>query len=225
MLKLIIGNKNYSSWSLQPWLLVKYFQIPFEEVLIPLSEGSYQSEIDKYSPAGKVPVLVNGAIKVWESLAICEYIAELYPEKNMWPRQIERRAWARAVAQEMHSGFVPLRTHMPMNIRGWYPGKGRTAEVGFDIVRVLQIWEGCRRQCKNDGPFLFGPFTIADAMFAPVVTRFKTYGVKIINASAEYAQTMRELPAFQEWEAASVKERWVVQESEIYKNDVVKLLR
>lgn len=213
---LIIGNKNYSSWSLRPWILMKYFKIPFEELLVPLYEGNYKSELVKYAPNEKVPILIDGDVKVWESLSICEYVAERFPNERMWPQKIEHRAWARSVAQEMHAGFSHLRKHMPMNIRGTFPGKGRSHEVGLDIHRVLQIWESCRRQFKNDGPFLFGHFTIADAMFVPVVTRFRTYGVKTVSYSNEYYDTILDLPSFKEWEAAAGREAWVIKSSEIY---------
>jgi glutathione S-transferase len=215
-MKLIIGNKNYSSWSLRPWVLLKYFGIPFEEVLIPLYEGDYKARILKYSPQGKVPVLIHGAVAVWESLAIAHYVADLFPEKNMWPREPSARGLAYAISQEMHAGFVQLRAHMPMNLRGSYPGEGRTPDVEKDMARVTEIWTACRKQFKDDGPFLFGPFTVADAMFAPVVTRFRTYGVSLNGAALDYMKTMSALPAFKEWEEAGIKEPWVIKASEIY---------
>ncbi len=215
-MKLIIGNKNYSSWSLRPWILLKFFDIPFDEVLIPLYAGNYKVEILKYSSNGKVPILINDTVKVWDSLAICEYVAELFPEKSMWPQKIEDRAFARSISQEMHAGFVSLRTHMPMNLRGTYPGRGRTPEVEKDIARIIDIWSTCRRQCQAQGPFLFGHFTVADAMFAPVVTRFRTYGVSLEGLAFDYSRAILGLPAFQEWQAAGVKEPWFIKASEIY---------
>lgn len=213
-MKLVIGNKNYSSWSLRPWLLLKQSQIPFEEILIPLYEGDYKARLLQHSPNGKVPALIHGKLTVWESLAICEYVAETFGETKLWPRKREDRAWARCAATEMHSGFTQLRTHMPMNLRGSHPGKGRTPEVNADIQRITHLWEECLKEFK--GPFLFGHFTVADAMYAPVVTRFRTYGVKMKPAAAEYCQTILELPAFKEWEAAGIKEPWKIKASEIY---------
>lgn len=215
---LVIGNKNYSSWSLRPWLLLKQAQVPFKEVLISLYEGDYKAQILKYSHHGKVPILVHGSHAVWESLAIGEYVAELFPQKNLWPQYIQDRALARSVASEMHSGFVPLRANMPMNLRASHPGKGMTPEVERDIARVVEIWEGCRRQFQSKGPFLFGHFTVADAMYAPVVTRFRTYGVALSGLSADYARTILSLPAFKEWEQAGIKEPQIIKRSEIYSN-------
>lgn len=215
-LTLVIGNKNYSSWSLRPWILLKYFKIPFEEVLIPLYEGNYKAEILKYSPYGKVPILVHGPVKVWESLAICQYLAEAFPQHKMWPQKIEEKAWAYSISQEMHAGFVKLRTHMPMNIRSTHAGKGKTPDVERDITRIIEIWTSCRQEFQSKGPFLFGPFTIADAMFVPVVTRFKTYGISLEGLAADYSNAIQSLPAFQEWKEKSIQEPWFVQASEIY---------
>lgn len=215
-LKLIIGNKNYSSWSLRPWLLLKYFEIPFTEVLIPLYQGDYKKRILEYSSAGKVPALISGELVIGESLAIMEYLAEIFSEKKMWPSDREDRARARAICHEMHAGFVELRKSMPMNIRGSYPGKGRTPQVESDIARIDEIFSRCRREFEPKGKFLFGHFTIADAMFAPVVTRFATYGVRLSMVSQEYADTIRQLPAMKEWSNDSVKEPYVIAASEIY---------
>lgn len=219
MLKLIIGNKNYSSWSLRPWILLKYFKIPFEEILIPLYEGKYKQKILKYSPNGKVPALIHGSVVIWESLAICQYIADLFPKKRMWPQHMRDRALAYSIAQEMHAGFTQLRTHMPCNIRSRYPGCGMTPEVKKDIDRILEIWSACRKRFKNQGPFLFGYFTVADAMYLPIVTRLRTYGVALKGLSRDYAETMLGLPAFKEWEEAGTRESWIVERSEIYNPD------
>ena len=215
-IKLIIGNKNYSSWSLRPWILLKYFEIPFEEILIPLYEGNYKKQILKYSSNGKVPALVHGSVVISESLAICQYLSELFPKKKMWPQDIKDRALAYSIAQEMHAGFFYLRTNMLCNIRGRYPGKGMTPESKRDINHILEIWTSCRKKHKTQGPYLFGQFTVADAMFMPVVTRFRTYGVTLKGTSKEYAQTMLNLKAFKEWEEAAIKEPWVIKKSEIY---------
>jgi glutathione S-transferase len=215
-LTLVIGNKNYSSWSLRPWLLLKYFDIPFKEVLIPLYEVDSKNKILQFSVSGKVPLLVHGKVKVWESLAIGEYLAEAFADKKMWPASAEDRAWARSVSNEMHAGFSQVRTNMPMNIRGSFPGKGRTPEVDQEIERIQDIWNGCRQAFKGKGNFLFGHFTVADAMFAPVVTRFKTYGVKLFGAAEEYARNVLNLPALKEWSRAAQDEPYVIASSEKY---------
>lgn len=213
---LVIGNKNYSSWSLRPWLLLQYFNIPFNEVLIPLFEGNYKHEILRYSNSGKVPILAHGMLTIGESMAIMEYLSEVFSEKKMWPANREDRARARAICHEMHAGFTALRTHMPMNIRGSYPGKGFTPEVAKDVARIEDIWANCRNEFKHKGDFLFGHFTIADAMYAPVVTRFNTYGVKTSLATQEYMDTIVKLPAMNEWIKAAVRESHVIAASEKY---------
>jgi glutathione S-transferase len=188
---LVIGNKNYSSWSLRPWLAMKVLGIPFREQRIPLYGESSRQEILKTSPAGKVPVLVDGALHVWDSLAILEYLAEREP--RLWPADAALRARARSVSAEMHSGFQALRQHMSMNIRRRHPGKGRTPESLADVRRIQEIWGECR------GPVLFGAFCAADAMYAPVVLRFRTYEVELPGACRAYADAMLALPALQEW--------------------------
>ena len=215
-LTLIIGNKNYSSWSLRPWILLKYFDIPFKEILIPLYEGDYRKRILEFSPAAKVPALVHGKLVIGESLAIMEYVAELFPEKRMWPVNIDERARARAISHEMHAGFSALRTNMPMNIRGNHPGKGRNVQVESDIARINAVWTDCRKEFQAKGNFLFGNFTIADAMYAPVVTRFNTYGVKLSMIAQEYAEMIRQVPAMKEWANSAVKEPHVIAASEMY---------
>jgi glutathione S-transferase len=188
---LVVGNKNYSSWSLRPWLAMKVLGIPFREERIPLyGEGSKQ-QILKHSPAGKVPVLVDGDLHVWDSLAILEFLAEREP--RIWPADAKLRARARSISAEMHSGFQNLRQHMSMNIRRRHPGKGRTPESLAEVRRVVEIWSECR------GPFLFGPFCGADAMYGPVVLRFRTYEVELPPACRAYADAMLALPALQEW--------------------------
>jgi len=188
---LVIGNRNYSSWSLRPWLAMKVLGISFEERRIPLYGPESRQAILRYSPAGKVPCLVDGALRVWDSLAILEYLAEREP--RLWPAEANLRARARSVAAEMHSGFPNLRQHMSMNIRKRHPGKGRTPEVLAEIVRIVEIWSECR------GPFLFGPFCAADAMYAPVVLRFRTYEVGLPPVCRAYAGAVLALPALQEW--------------------------
>jgi len=188
---LVVGNKNYSSWSLRPWLLMKVLGIPFQELRIPLyGEGSKQ-RILAHSPAGKVPCLADGELHVWDSLAIMEYLAERHP--GVWPADAALRARARSISAEMHSGFPNLRNHMSMNIRRHYPGKGRTPEVLAEIRRIVEIWSECRK------PFLFGAFCAADAMYAPVVLRFRTYEVELPPVCRAYADAVLALPALQEW--------------------------
>jgi glutathione S-transferase len=203
---LVIGNKNYSSWSLRPWLLMKQAGIQFTETRVPLYAGTYKDEIRKYSPAGKVPILIDGQLTVWDSLAIAEYLAEQHAEKQLWPRDAALRAIARSISAEMHSGFSALRSNMSMNCRRSLPGKGRTVEVAADIDRIQRMWTECRSRAAGEGPFLFGSFGIADAMYAPVVLRFKTYAVNLPPAAQQYADTILALPALQEWvEAAKVE--------------------
>jgi glutathione S-transferase len=205
-LTLIIGNKNYSSWSMRPWLLLRQAGIPFDEVRIPLYVPGSEIDLAKWSPSGKVPALHDGEIRVWDSLAICEYLAERFPEHNLWPVDAAARAVARSVSAEMHAGFGALREHMSMNIRARYPGQGRTPDCLADIERILAIWTDCRARFGSSGDFLFGRFGIADAMFAPVVLRFETYGVALEGAAGAYAEAIRALPALREWVADAVAE-------------------
>lgn len=201
---LVIGNRNYSSWSLRPWFFMKHSGLAFREIRIPLDQPGTKAEIAKYSPSGRVPVLLAGALTVWDSLAICEYVAEAKALPG-WPDNPEDRAVARSVSAEMHSGFAALRSELPMNCRArrklrWSPA------VAADIARILAIWEACRSGHVGRGPWLFGRFSIADAMFAPVVFRFQTYGVGLGGAAAEYASTVLADPAILEWEAAARSE-------------------
>ena len=195
---LVVGNKNYSSWSLRPWLAMKVLKLPFEEKRIPLYGPGSKEEILKYSPSGKVPCLIDGTTRVWDSLAILEYLAEKHPQ--LWPADAAARATARAISAEMHSGFPNLRTHMSMNVRKRYPGKGRTKDVEAEIARIVAIWSACRK------PFLFGEFGAADAMYAPVVLRFRTYEVALPAACRAYADAVLALPAMREWIAAAERE-------------------
>ena len=204
MIKLVIGNRNYSSWSLRPWLALKQSGLPFEESVIRLREVGTRAEIFKYSPSGKVPCLIDGETIVWESLAICEYLAEAVP--SLWPADRRRRAEARAISAEMHSGFGALRHSLPMEIDASKPYVERRAEVRADIARIVAIWQSCRERFAADGPFLFGEFSIADAMFAPVVWRFVTYAVELPAESRAWVETMIALPAMQEWRANALEE-------------------
>ncbi len=213
---LAIGNKNYSSWSLRPWLLLKQAGIAFTEIRIPLSTPDSRAEILKHSPAGKVPVLHDGDVTVWESLAICEYLAEKVPHQHLWPADPAERAQARAVAGEMHAGFGALRQHMSMNCRKHLPGKGRTPEVLKDIERIGALWNDSRARFGNGGEFLFGQFTIADAMYAPVALRFVTYDVDLDPVSAAYVRTITHLPAVQQWLTQARAETEVIPQFEPY---------
>ncbi|WP_301101732.1 glutathione S-transferase family protein [Propionivibrio sp.] len=203
-MKLVIGNRNYSSWSLRPWLAIKQAGLPFEEIAIRLNEAGTKAQIYKYSPSGKVPCLIDGDLLVWDSLAICEYLAEKSP--SLWPSDARVRAEARSVSAEMHAGFSALRQSMPMEINASKPYDERTAEVLADIARIVAIWESCRRRFAAEGPFLFGRFSIADAMFAPVVWRFKTYAVELPPASRDWVEAICGLPAMQEWRAGALSE-------------------
>jgi len=203
---LVIGNKNYSSWSLRPWVAMKVLGIDFQEKRIPLYGPGAKEEILLESPAGKVPILVDGATRVWDSLAILEYLAEKHPQ--MWPSGREARAHARAIAAEMHAGFPNLRNHMSMNVRKRYPGKGRTPEVLAEVKRINAIWSEAK------GPFLFGAFSAADAMYAPVVFRFRTYEVAVDNRA--YYDAMLALPAMKEWSAAAEREQESIPQFEQY---------
>ena len=197
-MRLVIGNKNYSSWSLRPWIAMRHFAIAFEEIRIPLDRPETGKRIREFNPAGKVPCLVDGGVTVWDSLAILEYLAETQP--GLWPADRALRARARSIAAEMHSGFAALRSAMPMNVRNRFPGKGRSPEVDADIGRISEIFESALK------PFLFGSFCAADAMFAPVVLRLRTYEPPLSAASRAYTDAMLALPAMREWIAGAERE-------------------
>lgn len=214
-LTLVIGNKAYSSWSFRPWILLKQAGIPFEEVRIAIRKADSAGKIEKFSKAGRVPVLADGNISVWESTAICEYLAEKFPKKNLWPKDTAARAIARSVSHEMHAGFAALRKAMPFNCRAFIPLAKLTPDVQADIDRVTEIWRECRAKYGKKSEFLFGDFTIADAMFAPVCLRFKTYGTGLDPVSRVYVETIASLPATREWIAAAKKETERIEESEL----------
>ena len=204
MLKLIIGDRNFSSWSLRPWLALKQADLPFDETLIPLRSATTKADILKYSPSGKVPCLIDGETVVWDSLAICECLAE--KASSLWPSERKARAEARSVSAEMHAGFMALRQGMPLDVRASQPFMQPSVEVAADIARIVNIWEDCRQRYGRKGPFLFGHFTVADAMYAPVVWRFLTYHVDLPEASRKWVETMAALPAMQEWRNAAIAE-------------------
>ena len=216
---LVVGNKNYSSWSMRGGLMVRIAGIECEEIVIPLDRPESAAAIRKHSPSGKVPVLLHRGLAVWESLAIAEYLNDLKPEAGLWPSSAAARAHARAISAEMHAGFADLRTHMPMNIRASYPGKGIAPGVRADIERITSMWRDCRKRFggafpRDDG-FLFGTFGAADAMFAPVVTRFRTFGVALDADSEAYAKAVLAQPAVQEWIDAAKNEPWLIQSCEL----------
>jgi glutathione S-transferase len=197
MLKLIVGDKNYSSWSLRPWLAARQAGIPFEEISISLRRATTKAEILKHSPTGKVPCLIDGDLVVWESLSICEYLAEGVP--TLWPSEKKARAEARSIAAEMHAGFTALRQGMPLDVRASLPFLSSSVEVKADVARIVSICEDCRKRHGHEGPFLFGHFTNADAMYAPVVFRFLTYHVELPELPRQWVETMAALPAMREW--------------------------
>ncbi|HVY58543.1 MAG TPA: glutathione S-transferase family protein [Xanthobacteraceae bacterium] len=214
-LRLVLGNKNYSSWSLRPWIALKTAGIAFEETVIPLYEPGSRERILEVSPTGKVPVLIDGDLHVWESLAILEYAAELFPAAELWPADRAARAHARAISSEMHAGYAPLRRHCPMNM--WRPVRKRTLtpEAAADAARIDALWSDCRQCFGAAGPFLFGRFSAADAMYAPIVSRFHTYAVEVGAVSRAYMDAVMALPAWREWQAAALAEPWVMQGNEV----------
>ena len=213
-LTLVIGNKNYSSWSLRPWLFMKHHGLAFEEILIPLYAEGSAAAMKKYSPSGLVPVLIDGDLKVWDTLAICEYVSEKYLDGKGWPEDRRARAVARSVSAEMHAGFQKLRTNLPMNLKGRFDWRSVGDDVEKDIARVVEIWERCRADHGADGPWLFGGFSIADAMFAPVAWRFHSYGVALGEVAARYAKALLQLDEMQAWYAAAIEESEVLPQLE-----------
>ena len=211
-LTLVIGNKNYSSWSMRPWLALRASGITFEEVFIPLytDNKADKDRILSFSGAGKVPALIDGDITVWDSLSIIEYLAERFPEARFWPQDRAARAHARSISAEMHSGFMPLRNECGMNLHRPIRAVTLSTDAQANVARVEQIWTECRERYGKQGPFLFGPFTAADAMYAPVVPRFRTYAIKVAPPAQTYMETMMALPAFTEWTKAGLAETLVI---------------
>lgn len=211
-LTLYIGNKNYSSWSFRPWIALTGCGVAFEEVLIPFDFPGGNQRIREVSPTGKVPMLVHDGFKVWESLAIIEYAAELFPDAGLLPKDRQARALARSYGMEMLSGFGALRSACPMNMRRPVRRPDLSEAVMADVARIETIWREARS--RSGGPFLFGAFSGADAMFAPVVSRMVRYDIPVAADTREYMATMKALPAWRAWEEAALQEPWIVGEDE-----------
>jgi glutathione S-transferase len=215
-LRLAIANKNYSSWSMRPWVLLTQAGIAFEEIQLKFSDEGRVPGVEAYSPTHQVPVLIIDGEPVWDSLAICEAVAEMFPEKRLWPADAHARRIARSICAEMHAGFRSLRNDMPMNIRASLPGKGMNSAVQKDIDRIVEIWESCRARYGEGGELLFGQFTVADAYYAPVATRFLTYAVTLPDAAQRYADALLALPAVREWMAQGRLDPGYVRVDELY---------
>lgn len=215
---IVLGNKRYSSWSLRGWLLLHQTGVPFDEIVIPLDLPQTKRDILSHNPAGRVPVLKTGGDVVWDSLAIAEYLHEHFPTASLWPTDAAARALARSVAAEMHAGFEAVRTYMPMDVCTHDPARGKRAldkaPVAADVDRVTAIWEDCRARYGQGGDFLFGAWCAADAMFAPVVTRFTTYGVPLQGPADTYRKAVMATPAMAEWITAAKTETWTIDQAE-----------
>lgn len=214
-LKLVIGNKNYSSWSMRPWLALRANGIAFEEIFIPLYTGEADKQrILEFTHSGKVPALIDGDVTIWDSLSIIEYVAERFPQARLWPEDRASRAHARSISAEMHSGFMALRNECGMNLHRPIRPIALSADARANVARIQQIWIECRERYGKLGPFLFGQFGGADAMFAPVVHRFRTYAIPVAAEAQTYMETMLALPAFQEWTRAGLAETLVIERLE-----------
>ena len=209
-LTLVLGNKNYSSWSMRPYLALAHHKVPFEEIVIPLYEGDYKQAILKHSPAGKVPVLVDDGIAVWESLAILDYLDEKFPKLALWPTEPAARAHARAIAAEMHAGFAALRQACPMNLKRVPRPIALPPQAVADVARVTEIWNEARARFGKGGKFLFGAFSAADCMYAPVATRIRNYSIPVDLVASAYVDAIHALPAFVAWREAGLKEPWTM---------------
>ena len=207
---LTIGNKLYSSWSMRPWLVLVAFDIPFEETLIPLRQPDTPARIRAVSPSGKVPALTDGDVAVWETLAIIEYLADKFPGRKIWPAGVAAKAHARAISSEMHAGFQALRQACPMNLGKRFKAKDRGDGMQADVHRISEMWAETRRRFAAGGPFLFGAFTAADAMYAPVVTRLDTYQVEVDTATRAYMDAVLAHPAFVRWRTEALAEPWTI---------------
>ncbi len=211
-MKLIMGNKNYSSWSMRPWIAMKVAGIEFDEEIIPLRQHDTKSQILMRSPAGKLPILMDGSVVIWESTAILEYLNDKFPEARLWPSDNAARAHARSVSNEMHAGFTALRRGLSMNIKRIPSAAQVSPDVQVDIDRIVAIWIDCRTRFGRDGRFLFGAFSIADAMFAPVINRLSAYAVAVPVPVRSYMSSVMELPAWQQWTSEALSEHWSIDE-------------
>ncbi len=214
MLKLVIGNKNYSSWSMRPWVLLSHFNIAFDEVRVPLFSDDYQEKLAEFSPTLKVPVLIDGNTTIWDSLAICEYVSEKYLSGAPLPATAKERAICRAYCAEMHAGFFAIRNQLPMNCRA-RKKLSLNSELDAEIARILGLWDEAREKYQDQGPYLFGDFSIADAFYAPVVMRFLTYGVSLSPLSQEYVANMVQNEAVQAWVQGAKSETEVLPDFEL----------
>ena len=214
-MQLIIGNKAYSSWSLRPWIAMKQLGLAFDEVVIPMNQPETRAQMLRYAPTGLVPTLVDGDVTIFETLAILEYLNDKYPAAGLWPKDIGARAHARAVACEMHAGFAALRRDCPFNIRRAVKKHELSPEAAKNASRIDALWSDCRARFGAGGPFLFGHFTAADAMFAPIVNRLHVYDVPRSVVAQAYMDTIQALPAWQQWAAEAQRETWVIESSEV----------
>ncbi len=215
-MRLIIGNKNYSSWSFRPWIVMTAKGIAFEETLVPLRAVDTPARIRQFSPSSKVPCLVDGDVTVWESLSIMDYLAERFPGKNIWPKDTKARAHARSISSEMHAGFQALRMACPMSITQRFKPKPLADDVKANVARIAEIWGEARSRFADTaaGPFLYGAFSAADGMYAPVVSRFHSYGIAPDAVAVAYMDAVRAHPAYRAWLAAATEEPWIIQQNE-----------
>ncbi|MFM9973039.1 MAG: glutathione S-transferase family protein [Beijerinckiaceae bacterium] len=214
-MKLVIGNKNYSSWSLRPWIAMKQIGLSFEESVIPMTMANTRAEMLKHSPTGLVPTLIDGEVTIFETIAILEYLNDAYPEAGLWPKPLAARAHARAISAEMHAGFAALRRDCPMNIRRAVKKHSVSPEAQRHVERIDALWSDARQRFGKGGDFLFGHFTNADAMYAPIINRFHVYDLPRSKTAQTYMDAMMALPAWKEWEKASNAESWVIESSEV----------
>jgi glutathione S-transferase len=214
MMELVIANKLYSSWSMRPWLVMHAFAIPFKEIVIPLRQDDSKARLARYSPSGKLPVLLEDGLVIWESLAIIEYLAEAYPDKGIWPRFRAARAHARAISNEMHGGFMPLRQGCPMNLGARFKTPEMTEALTANVDRVEQIWAEAKSKDRGEGPYLYGGFTAADAMFAPVVSRLDSYQIPVMPETRAYMDAVLAHPSYVAWKDAALKEPWSIADYE-----------
>ncbi len=213
-LTLVLANKAYSSWSFRPFLLLRHFGIPFAEIVLPLGQETTRELILRYSPSAKCPALIDDGLVIWDSLAIIEYVAELYPDLGVWPKERAARATARAISAEMHSGFMGVRSHLPMNMRRPVKMRELTPDAAADVARIETLWASARHDFGKGGDFLFGAFSAADAMYAPVVSRLRSYDVPVTPESRAYMNKVMALPAWRDWQNSAAAEEWHIDKYE-----------